>query len=237
MSEDADGRARGIVKSCGSRRRALQSRPLLVGAEPPGSRALSSPAPPECSQSDAVRCWPASSHFRPKCPVLPEFPGNAAAPGVRSFSANIDRPGRAAPAGLSACGERQYKGQRPRMAMRHPSRAKTPLKFPINLNLALRRPPLKVFLHRSLRPDSGAVPCPVSEGNHLTTSPSCGGGRWASGVVPVSRVRHALRRACRARAGAACKLRRGITPAVSRRGPHAGSPPATEAVSVCHLSL
>ena len=30
------------------------------------------------------------------------------------------------------------------------------------LNLPLRRPPLEFLLHRSLRPDSGAVPCPVS---------------------------------------------------------------------------
>jgi dienelactone hydrolase len=65
---DPAGLERGIVKSCGSRRRAVQSRPLLAGAEPPGSHGLLSRTAPD-EQSDAARCWPFPSHFQPICPL------------------------------------------------------------------------------------------------------------------------------------------------------------------------
>src|SRR4030095_150895 len=60
------------------------------------------------------------------------------------------------------------------------------------LDLPLGRPPLKLLLHRSLRPDSGAVPCPVSEGNHLKSGRPGSNRRrpaWEAGILPLNYAR------------------------------------------------
>ena len=97
---------------------------------------LSRPFMPNCPTVERVTRR-AAGRIRPisgqRVGFLPDFPVDARLPACEVSPLIIDRPGRAAPAGLSACGERQYKGQRPRMGNISPIPSENPARVSLYL--------------------------------------------------------------------------------------------------------